>query len=133
MNTKSNANLPDYLSYPKQFIPYKWYKPLLTLLLGLIIWLLLGAPLTFLTPGALEAIKNGTSVAAAVKGGLRHSGHLLSAGRVSYLRRHSDVLSHDTHCQQDRQRASVFLLFLLARRLQLGGFLQKPRRIRRPT
>ena len=67
MNTKSNANLPDYLSYPKQFIPYKWYKPLLTLLLGLIIWLLLGAPLTFLTPGALEAIKNGTSVAAAVR------------------------------------------------------------------
>lgn len=69
MNTKSNANIPDYTSYPKQFVPYKWYKPLLTLLIGLVIWLLIGSPLTFLTPGALEAIKNGTSVADAVRGG----------------------------------------------------------------
>ena len=69
MNTKSNANIPDYTSYPKLFSPYKWYKPLLTILIGAAVWFLLGSPFTFLTPATLEAIKNGTSVAAAAKGG----------------------------------------------------------------
>ena len=69
MNTKSNANIPDYTSYPKLFSPYKWYKPLLTILIGAAVWFLLGSPFTFLTTATLEAIKNGTSVAAAAKGG----------------------------------------------------------------
>ena len=34
MDSKNNSNVRDYLSYPKQFLPYKWYKPLLVTLLG---------------------------------------------------------------------------------------------------
>lgn len=34
MGSKNNSNVRDYLSYPKQFLPYKWYKPLLVTLLG---------------------------------------------------------------------------------------------------
>lgn len=69
MNTKTNADIPDYLSYPKRFLPYKWYKPLLTILLSAAFFGLIGAPLSFLNPAALEAIKNGTSVATAVNKG----------------------------------------------------------------
>ena len=34
MGSKNNSNVRDYLSYPKQFLPYKWFKPLLVTLLG---------------------------------------------------------------------------------------------------
>lgn len=68
MKNKSNAAVPDYLSYPKRFLPYKWYKPLLVLLLSIVIWMLIGAPLALFTPATLNAIKNGTSVAAAAGG-----------------------------------------------------------------
>ena len=34
MGSKNNSNVRDYLSYPKQFLPYKWFKPLLVALLG---------------------------------------------------------------------------------------------------
>ena len=29
MGSKNNSNVRDYLSYPKQFLPYKWFKPIL--------------------------------------------------------------------------------------------------------
>lgn len=69
MNEKSNANIPDYLSYPKKFLPYKWYKLLLVMLLGIVVWMFIGAPFAFFNPAAMEAIKNGTSVASGVSGG----------------------------------------------------------------
>ncbi len=69
MNARSNAAIPDYLSYPKKFLPYKWYKPLLTVLLSAVFFGLIGGPISFLNPSAMEAIKNGTSVSAALEGG----------------------------------------------------------------
>ncbi|MBQ3426837.1 MAG: CPBP family intramembrane metalloprotease [Clostridia bacterium] len=30
----NNTNIPEYTSYPKQFAPYKWYKPLLEIILA---------------------------------------------------------------------------------------------------
>lgn len=38
MNNKNNAAVPDYPSYPKRFLPYKWYKPLIVLLIGVAVW-----------------------------------------------------------------------------------------------
>lgn len=34
MGSKNNSNVRDYLSYPKQFLPYKWYKPILVALIA---------------------------------------------------------------------------------------------------
>ena len=34
MGSKNNSNVRDYLSYPKQFLPYKWFKPILVALIA---------------------------------------------------------------------------------------------------
>ena len=34
MDSKNNSNVRDYLTYPKQFLPYKWYKPILVALIA---------------------------------------------------------------------------------------------------
>jgi len=33
---KQNNNIPEYTSYPKKFLAYRWYKPLLTVILSVI-------------------------------------------------------------------------------------------------
>ena len=37
------SKVPAYLPYPKQFTPYKWFKPLLTGLLMLAFYFVFGA------------------------------------------------------------------------------------------
>ena len=121
MNARSNAAIPDYLSYPKKFLPYKWYKPLLTVLLSAVFFGLIGGPISFLNPSAMEAIKNGTSVSAALEGGYDNLdvysplGALVTFGGI----------------------ASFLLAILIANRIVnarpfcLGSVFQKPRRCRR--
>jgi len=59
LNTKNIANIPDYLSYPKRFLPYKWYKPLLTILIAVAFWFLIGGAIMILNPVTLEAFRTG--------------------------------------------------------------------------
>ena len=61
MMIRTNASIPDYLSYPKRFLPYKWYKPLLVLLLGVLVWSLTGGALIFLNPSIIEALRTGAT------------------------------------------------------------------------
>ena len=35
MESKNNSNVRNYLTYPKQFSPYTWYKPILVTLIGI--------------------------------------------------------------------------------------------------
>lgn len=45
--TENNKKISDYITFPTTFENYRWYKPIIVVILGLIILLLLNALLTF--------------------------------------------------------------------------------------
>lgn len=41
MSEKSKENFPEFITFPRNFEEYKWYKPLLVLIVGLIVYVIL--------------------------------------------------------------------------------------------
>ena len=56
---KNNSNFADYMSYGKRFTPYKWYKPLLAMLLAVVFGYAMSILVTLLNPAGLEAAMSG--------------------------------------------------------------------------
>ena len=61
------SKVPAYLPYPKQFTPYKWFKPLLTGLLMLAFYFVFGAVITFIS--IMIAANQGVNLMESLKGG----------------------------------------------------------------
>ncbi|WP_316608668.1 type II CAAX endopeptidase family protein [uncultured Ruminococcus sp.] len=61
------SNVPAYLTYPKQFTPYKWYKPLLVGLLTIVFCLLFSFGVTLI--GTVIGARQGYDVLKMINGG----------------------------------------------------------------
>ena len=75
---ESLESVPDYVTFPKTFEKYKWYKPLLVLIVGIIIYLVLNVVMIF-----IGAILPGTGGIPGVIAGL--SGGYDSLNAYTYL------------------------------------------------
>ncbi|MBR0365542.1 MAG: CPBP family intramembrane metalloprotease [Clostridia bacterium] len=59
--------MPEYTSYPKQFAPYKWYKPLLEMILAAVFILIIGAIITYSALGVARG--TGIDIKGMIAGG----------------------------------------------------------------
>lgn len=87
MNANNNLSLSEYPSYPKRFSPYKWYKPLLVLLLAGAFYLVFSTIISII--GGVAASFQGYDITSIVTGGYKNfdaysaPGALMSLGNIA--------------------------------------------------
>ena len=100
MSSNQTTKVPAYLPYQKQFTPYKWYKPLLALLVAFGFFLVFSTVLTVI--GGIIAQNQGYDLQKLLMGGYDTLDGDYAAGGFSW--------------KQDHQRPSGFVDIFFARR-----------------
>ncbi|MBR1481547.1 MAG: CPBP family intramembrane metalloprotease [Ruminococcus sp.] len=78
-----SANIPAYFPYPKQFTPYKWYKPLLTALLMIVFFFVFSTIVGLI--GSVLASAQGVNPVELMQGGYDHMDAYSVHGAITSL------------------------------------------------
>ena len=81
MSENDTGNFPDYITFPRTFEKYRWYKPILVLIIGLIIYIILQG-IIFIV---FSAIYGWDAVSLAITGGYSTLDSSEVSSYVSYL------------------------------------------------